>query len=234
MSLLSGVSLLSLVALACCETISFQGGDLSYISTLGLNNNNNLNHNHRPSVLLLHGARFTSQTWLSLGTLSSLSSNGFPSVAIDIPGFGSSDKVTMDDDYVSLLVQQLQSQNLLSSKVVCVSPSMSGAFSIPVLFNHPETFQGFVAVAPVGTQRYSKTQWQNLTLPLLIVYGETDAGIGIPGLAYLEQTPNHDVRTLSVALDLYWPLSQLFLSSLETSLETSEISRLTLLFISMS
>lgn len=42
------------------------------------------------SVLLLHGTRYTSSTWVDLGTLALLSRNGYRAVAVDLPAHGSS------------------------------------------------------------------------------------------------------------------------------------------------
>lgn len=39
-----------------------------------------------PIVLLLHGAKFTSDTWVQLGTLDMLHRHGFNSFALDLPG----------------------------------------------------------------------------------------------------------------------------------------------------
>ena len=38
------------------------------------------------NVLLLHGAAFTSQNWLDLGTIGLIAAMGHRAVAIDIPG----------------------------------------------------------------------------------------------------------------------------------------------------
>ena len=36
--------------------------------------------------LFLHGMKFSSQTWLELGTLSVMADNGYKAIAVDLPG----------------------------------------------------------------------------------------------------------------------------------------------------
>lgn len=47
----------------------------------------------RFSVLLLHGIRFSSETWLNLQTLSKLGEAGYRAVAVDLPGMSESRRV---------------------------------------------------------------------------------------------------------------------------------------------
>ena len=44
------------------------------------------------TVLLLHGARFSSETWRGLGTIATLADAGHHVIAFDLPGFGNSER----------------------------------------------------------------------------------------------------------------------------------------------
>jgi len=59
--------------------LSIQGTDVFYREALP-------DGTPKQQVLLLHGAAFSSETWLKLGTLQYLSAMGHRAVAIDIPG----------------------------------------------------------------------------------------------------------------------------------------------------
>ena len=56
------------------------------------------------AVLFLHGAAYTSQTWVANGILASVAEAGHRSVAIDLPGSGTSDSVDVDEaDFLAAL-----------------------------------------------------------------------------------------------------------------------------------
>ncbi len=115
-------------------------------------------HPHHQQVLLLHGQAFTSQNWLTLGTLSSLAAWGHRAVGVDLPGFGKSDPApsSISADPGGFLSNLIDALKLLSGGgVVIISPSMSGKFSLPFLVLHPEKVKGYVPVAPVATESYA-------------------------------------------------------------------------------
>jgi len=121
------------------------------------------------TVLLLHGGRYSAQTWRELGTLELLAREGYRAVALDLPGFGESEasKEPADRFLASLLPL------IADGPVVVVSPSMSGSFSFPLLVKRPSYVLGFVALAPVGIAE-SLDQIKGRDLPALVMWGERD------------------------------------------------------------
>lgn len=121
------------------------------------------------TILLLHGASFSSQTWLEIGTLQLLFEKGFRAVAVDLPGYGKSDKIAVsNEEFLLELIEQLN----LNCPIV-VSPSMSGNYSLRFLVKYPDRVRGFVAVAPVGISRFSQ-QLKGIKIPTLAIWGSND------------------------------------------------------------
>jgi len=123
-----------------------------------------------PAVLLLHGARFHSGTWLEIGTYKRLANRGFRVIGLDLPGYGQSEKTDVSRE--SFLAEVLPLLEL--KKPVVVSPSMSGGYAFPFVLQHPEAASGFVAVAPVGISQY-ESQLETIRVPTLIVCGDKDS-----------------------------------------------------------
>lgn len=122
-----------------------------------------------PEVLLLHGMRFHSGTWLEIGTYRYLADHGFRVVGLDLPGFGRSEKA--DVPIGSFLVEVLPALGL--KKPVVVAPSMSGGYTFPFVLQHPEASSGFV---PVGAaEKQYESQLENIRVPTLIVWGDKDS-----------------------------------------------------------
>lgn len=101
------------------------------------------------SVLLLHGQAFSSLNWKNIGTIQILGALGYHVVAVDLPGYGESPKAEIEDKgaFLGNMIKALQ-----IAKPVIVSPSMSGAFSVPYVANEWENVAGYVPVSPVGTK----------------------------------------------------------------------------------
>jgi pimeloyl-ACP methyl ester carboxylesterase len=122
------------------------------------------------AVLLLHGARYSSETWKELKTLEILAREGFHAIALDLPGYGRSEVSPLEPE--EFLSEAMTALGLESAAVV--SPSMSGQYSFPLLIRYPEKVAGFVPVAPAGSDKYLR-QLQKVKVPTLVVWGEKDS-----------------------------------------------------------
>lgn len=122
-----------------------------------------------PAVLFLHGASFSAQTWQDLGTVALLAEQGYRAVAVDLPGFGQSSRISGQP--VDFLIELMAVLNI--SQPVLVSPSMSGGYSLPLVVQHPEKLKGFVPIAPVSIPTYEK-QLKGVPLPTLAIWGSND------------------------------------------------------------
>lgn len=127
------------------------------------------------TVLFLHGNAYTSRIWADRGILDSVSTAGYRAVAIDLPGAGGTASTDKNPAAVLAdLVKKLGSPG----RVVIVSPSASGRYSLALLAERPDVvLAGFVAVAPVGINEFDPGH--TLNVPALLVWGEDDDAIPI-------------------------------------------------------
>lgn len=133
-------------------------------------------------VVLLHGGRFSAETWRGTKTIHTLAAAGYRVLAVDLPGFGKSPRSKVDPKvFLGKLLERL-----CPRKPVVLSPSMSGRFSLPLVTTKPESLAGFVAVAPVGIPRH-RERLDRIKVPTLIVWGEKDTVIPLEHAALLER-----------------------------------------------
>lgn len=84
-------------------------------------------------------------------------------------------------------------------QVILISPSMSGAYSLPYLSMFSEKLAGFVTVAPVGATRISKATYGLIETPTLITYGSRDRHLGQQGAEYLRKLKNSKIVVIKNA-----------------------------------
>ena len=120
-------------------------------------------------VVLLHGARYSSETWRTLGTIDRLARASYHVVALDLPGYGRSEVTPVETE--SFLAEVMTALGI--EKAAIVSPSMSGQFSFPLVVRSPEKVTGFVPIAPAGSERYLRLL-KKVKVKALVVWGEKD------------------------------------------------------------
>ncbi|KAK6480791.1 protein ABHD14B isoform X1 [Huso huso] len=154
------------------------------------------------AVLLLHGIRFSSETWLKLNTLERLAEAGYRAVAIDLPGLGNSKEAKapaqVDEPAPGSFLKQV-SEGLQLGPAVVISPSLSGMYSLPFLFQHNDLVKAYIPVAPICTEKFTAEQYSSIETPALIVYGDQDTQLGEVSLNNLKNLSNHKVVVLQGA-----------------------------------
>ncbi|XP_066521101.1 protein ABHD14B [Hoplias malabaricus] len=153
-------------------------------------------------VLLLHGIRFSSENWLQISTLHTLAAAGFRAVALDLPGLGRSKAAEAPSAVGEPAPGQFLMQvceGLGTGPVVVISPSLSGMYSLPFLFQHTQQVKAYIPVAPICTDKFTAEQYSAIQVPTLIVYGDQDTQLGEVSLRNLSNLPNHKVVVMKGA-----------------------------------
>lgn len=132
---------------------------------------------HRDSIILLHGRSFTSRDWLSIGTFERFSGMGFNVYAPDYPGFGNSTddgkfKFSRDFKNSSRFVHDF-GKKLNLSRFALMGPSMGGGIVLRTLLDFPEVVSFAIVIGSAGVEQM-KSELQNISTPVLIIWGEND------------------------------------------------------------
>ena len=144
-------------------------------------------------ILLLHGAAFSAETWSKLNTLTELQMAGFFAIAIDLPGFGESENLKNNEDLDIFVFKLIQTLGI--NKPVIISPSYSGAYSVPFVLKHGDKVAGYIPIAPSISSQYTSQAFENVKVPTLIIYGEKDGG-GKRSSQILSKIPNSRVEVI--------------------------------------
>ncbi len=148
-------------------------------------------------IVLLHGLKFTAQTWQETSTLDTLADNGCHAVAVDMPGFGKSD--SCQEEAANVLRGVIEQET--GGKPVLLGPSMGGRIAMEFALDYPEYVGALILVGAVGIKENQK-RLAGIQVPTLLVWGGEDqispladseillAGIGGSSRVVLDGAPH--------------------------------------------
>ncbi|MFO7984286.1 MAG: alpha/beta hydrolase [Desulfatiglandaceae bacterium] len=136
----------------------------------------------RKSILLLHGANFSAQTWRELGTLDQLARAGFEALAVDMPGFGLSPQCRIPT--AEVLAGVIQALDM--DRPVLMGPSRGGRYCQEFIFTRPDMVGGLVLVGSVGVEE-NKDHFKTIDVPCLLVWGRHDRVSPVHNAKFLHQ-----------------------------------------------
>ncbi len=114
------------------------------------------------SIILLHGAKYSKETWVKTNTIFALAQQHINVYALDIPN------KKVDESVLKDIIEKLRLQ-----KPIILSPSLSGKYSIHLLTHYPHLVGAYIAVAPV-IPTIDITSLQSLNIKSLFIYGDKD------------------------------------------------------------
>ncbi|MCF8142771.1 MAG: alpha/beta hydrolase [Deltaproteobacteria bacterium] len=145
-----------------------------------------LNSLHAPgtgkSIILLHGANFSAETWHEIGTLDQLARAGFEVLALDMPGFGLSSECRIPT--VEVLAGGIQALGMV--RPVLIGPSMGGRHCQEFIFTRPDMVGGLVLVGSVDIEK-NNDRFKMIEVPCLLVWGSDDKVSPVKNAKFLHQ-----------------------------------------------
>lgn len=136
--------------------------------------------NQQPTVVFFHGASFSTDDWIRIGTLKLVSDRGFHVVALDLPRGRTSktDKMELNhvSDYNPLLEEVLVKVGVpKEKKLVIIGPSMGGGFAMSLALGNPDKVAGLVLVAPsLRDLNEDKIRSLRPDIKVLLIWGDSD------------------------------------------------------------
>jgi abhydrolase domain-containing protein 14 len=151
-------------------------------------NSDSTKNSEKPTVVLFHGNAFSLDNWKETKTLDTLTKEGYPVYAIDLPaGNGSkSDKVEPAKfreykDLVPTIEKIFAKLGINFRDLIIVGPSVGGGFAVSYALAHPKRVVGLVLIAPalhnLGDEEENRVS--ELEMPVLLVWGDKDTLIPV-------------------------------------------------------
>ncbi len=124
------------------------------------------------TVVMLHGASFTADVWVKTGTIDAISRIGWKAVAIDMPGYGKSEKGNFSSvsSFLSVFLNKVSIDNF-----VIMGASLGGKEALDYATLHSEKILGMILVGAVGVWLYEDRLSKLQDKPALLIWGSEDA-----------------------------------------------------------
>ena len=123
-----------------------------------------------PTLVFLHGFMFTGEIWNQIGLFPALEEKRIPFTAVDMPyGHHSECEPASSDpeDNITVVSQ------IAGDRDIVVGASIGGNIALRYAVDHP--VRGLILIAPVRTlQDDLVKKYDELNVPVLIIYGEND------------------------------------------------------------
>ena len=131
------------------------------------------------AALFLHGKSYTSKDFLKLNsTIESLFNLGYRFYAVDLPGFGKSEKNDVNTtDFIRGFIDKFNLRN-----VVLVGASISGGFVLQYALYDSDNLKAIVSMAPARIKENIES-FSKVTVPVLLMWGENDDKVN-PSIGY--------------------------------------------------
>lgn len=150
-------------------------------------NSDSIKNSDKPTVVLFHGNAFSLDNWKETKTLDTLTKEGYPVYAIDLPaGSGSkSDKVDQSKfraykDLVPTIEKIFAKLGINFRDLIIAGPSMGGGFAVSYALAHPKRVVALVLIAPaLHNLGEEEDRVSELEMPVLLVWGDKDTLIPV-------------------------------------------------------
>lgn len=142
------------------EYIDISGSKIHYLME---------NKNADETIILLHGMKFTSDDWRRTGIIDNLANEGYNVIAVEIPGYGKSERLDMPyDDFLNEFANSL---GLTSFHLL--GPSFSGEISIKFALKYQKMLKSLIIVDSINVDKYNE-KLKEIKVPTFIVWGKKD------------------------------------------------------------
>ncbi|KUO71968.1 MAG: alpha/beta hydrolase [Desulfosporosinus sp. BRH_c37] len=122
-------------------------------------------------VVLLHGKRFTAENWRESGLLNQLEKENFKVIALELPGYGMTEKLHKERSFEEFITEFLKQLALPAFHLI--GPSFGGEIALKFALKYPELLLSLTLIDSINVDQYEK-QLDKIVTKTLIVWGKED------------------------------------------------------------